>query len=122
MESIMASSSSGKRKPKPLAAGGSGSTQPFSPMYLDLDQRCFASPLTGQLVSVEDATDQEFDQFIRQYVEIGWSLEERINALIDAIEDGQKIEFAQPEKLGLTQFPTQFSRRANQPEKPNDIA
>ena len=95
----MTSSSSGKQKPKQQPAKSSGSTPQFNPVYLDLDQKCFVSPLSGQPVSIESASDEEFDTFIRQYVEIGWTLEERINALIDAMEDGQQIEFCQPENL-----------------------
>ena len=116
----MTSSSSGKQKPKGSAAKSSESTQPFNPLYLDLDQRCFSSPLTGQPVSVEEATDEEFDQFIRQYVEVGWSLEERVNALMDALDDGQKIEFIQPEKLSQGQRPTQFLRPVAPRKKPTD--
>lgn len=116
----MTSFSSGKQRQRGPAAKNSGSARPFNPQYLDLDQRCFSSPVTGQPVSVENATDEEFDQFIRQYVEVGWTLEERVNALIDAMEDGQKIEFYQPKKLGETQFPTQFFERTERPLKPND--
>jgi len=96
----MTSSLSGKRKPNPPAPKSSGLAHKFNPAYLDLDQRCFLSPRTGQPVSVEEASDEEFDEFIRRYVEIGWTLEERVNALIDALEGGQKIEFSSPEKLG----------------------
>lgn len=116
----MTSSSSGKQRQRGPAAKNSGSVRPFNPQYLDLDQRCFSSPVTGQPVSVEDASDEEFDQFIRQYVEIGWTLEERVNALMDAMEDGQKIEFCQPQNLSVTQFPTQFSGRLKRLEKPDD--
>lgn len=93
----MTSSSNGKQKPKSVVAENSGSAQKFDPQYLTLDQRYFRSPVTGQPVRVEDATDEEFDTFIRQYIELGWTVEERINALIDALEDGQEIEFCQPE-------------------------
>ncbi len=89
----MTSSSTGKRKRKPLRAKNTESTKPFSLEYLTLDQRFFISPINAQVVSVESASDEEFDTFIRQYVKIGWTLEERVNALIDALDAGAKIVF-----------------------------
>ena len=120
MESTMTHSSDGKQKLNNRAAKNSESVKPFNPAYLDLDQKCFISPVNGQPVSVEEASDEEFDQFIRQYVELGWTLEERVNALIDAMEDGQKIEFCQLKKLGGTQEPTQFFEAIKRREKPRD--
>lgn len=96
----MTSSSSGKQKPKPFGTKNSGSTQKFDQRYLGLDQRCFLSPVTGQPVSVENASDEEFDIFIRQYIEVEWTLEERLNALVDALNDGQEIEFCHPKIAG----------------------
>lgn len=100
----MTSSSSGKRKPKRSTESGSGSAQPLDRRFLDLDQKFFISPISEQPVRVDEATDEEFDLFIRQYIQLGWTLEERIDALIDAIGDGQEVEFIQPlrtqEKLG----------------------
>ena len=99
----MTSTSSGKRKPKRSTTSGSGSAQPLDRRFLDLDQKFFTSPISEQPVRVDEATDEEFDLFIRQYIQLGWTLEERIDALIDAISDGQEVEFVQPmkiEKLG----------------------
>jgi hypothetical protein len=47
-------------------------------------------------VRVDEASDEEFDTFIREFIELGWTLEERIDALIDALQDGQQIPFVQP--------------------------
>lgn len=99
----MTSTSNGKRKPKRSTASDSASAQPLDRRFLDLDQKFFVSHVTGQPVRVDEATDEEFDEFIRQYIQLGWTLEERIDALIDAISDGQEVEFVQPmkiEKLG----------------------
>lgn len=54
--------------------------------------------MTGQPVRVDEASDEEFDVFIRQYIQLGWTLEQRIDALIDVLEDGHKISFAEPEQ------------------------
>lgn len=51
-----------------------------------------------QVLSVEDASDSEFDTFIRQYVDVGWSLEERRDALNFAIKSGKlEIPGLEPE-------------------------
>jgi hypothetical protein len=68
---------------------------------LDLGQTYFQSG--EKVVSVEEATDAEFDVFIRQYVELGWSLEERRDALNLAMEKGQNIAFCEPENQEETE-------------------
>lgn len=58
--------------------------------------------------SVEEASDSEFDVFIRQYVEVGWSLEERRDALNFAIESGKlEIPGLEPETESKNQSENQ---------------
>ena len=57
---------------------------------LDLKETFFRTK-DGKQVNVEDATDAEFDAFIRQHVQIGWSLEERRDALNLAFEQGKSL-------------------------------
>ena len=47
---------------------------------------------------VGEATDEEFDLFIREYVQMKWTLEDRIDALVDAILDDQEVAFCEPDK------------------------
>jgi len=51
----------------------------------------FFKTADGREVSVEDATDEEFDFFIRQHIAIGWSLEERRDALNLVLEKGVSL-------------------------------
>jgi len=94
----MTSSSSGKQKPKRSTASGSESARSLDRRVLDLDQKFFLSPVTGLPVRVDQATDEEFDLFIREYVQMKWTLEDRIDALVDAILDDQEVAFCEPEK------------------------
>lgn len=56
---------------------------------LDLKELLFH--LDGKTLNVEDATDEEFDRFIRQHITIGWSLEDRRDAINLALEQGKTL-------------------------------
>lgn len=56
---------------------------------LDLKETWFN--LNGKQINVEDATDAEFDEFIRHHITIGWTLEERRDAVNLALERGQTL-------------------------------
>jgi hypothetical protein len=96
----MTSTSNGKPKPKKPTVKGLGSAQSLDPRLLDLDLKFFASPKTSQPVRVDKATDEEFDLFIRQYIVVGWTLEDRLDALVAAIRGGQQPKFLAAENLG----------------------
>lgn len=89
--------SSGAMMPLRNSAKGSASPKKFG--LLDLKETWFLSPITGARVNVEDVTDTEFFQFIRQYVNVEgedletWSLEERRDVLNFALEHGHKPNF-----------------------------
>jgi hypothetical protein len=102
----MTSPSSGRPRPKKPTVKGLGSVRPLDPRLLDLDQKCFVSPITGQAVRVDKATDEEFDQFIRSYITIGWTLEDRLEALVEAIRGGSEPKFC---KEGATAVHPNFS-------------
>jgi len=94
----MTSSFSGKPKQKRSTASGSGLAKRLDQRVIDLDQKFFISPKTGLSVRVGEATDEEFDLFIREYVQMKWTLEDRIDALVDAILDDQEVAFCEPDK------------------------
>ncbi len=94
----MTSSSSGKQKPKRSMESGSESVKPLDQRVIGLDQKFFISRKTGLPVRIDAATDEEFDEFIREYVVMRWTLEDRIDALVDAILDGQEVAFYSAEQ------------------------
>jgi hypothetical protein len=47
--------------------------------------------LDGQTLNVEDATDEQFDTFIRHHIKIGWSLEDRVDAINLALAEGKTL-------------------------------
>jgi hypothetical protein len=53
--------------------------------------------LDDEILNVEDATDEQFDQFIRQHIKIGWSLEDRVDAINLALKEGKTLGIL-PEK------------------------
>lgn len=85
------------------ASGEQKSGRPETPKapkltLLDLGRISFQLSAEGQPLSVESASDSEFDAFIRAYVDVGWSLEERRDALNFAIESGKlEIPGLEPE-------------------------
>jgi len=87
----MPPSSNGKPKRRRSTTKNSGSAPLLDQRFVNLDQRFFVSPVTGQPVRVEQATDDEFDQFIRQYVVVRWTLEDRLQSLVEAIQDGHEV-------------------------------
>ena len=94
----MTSSSSGKQKRKSSTESDSGSVKPLDQRVIGLDQKFFISPKTGLPVRIDAATDEEFDEFIREYIVMHWTLEDRIDALVDAILDGQEVAFCSAEQ------------------------
>lgn len=56
-----------------------------------LNAKEFLFQLDGQILNVEDATDAEFDRFIRQHIELGWSLEDRVDAINTALAKGKTL-------------------------------
>jgi len=40
---------------------------------------------------VEDATDEQFDRFITQHIQVGWSLEDRVDAINLALARGKTL-------------------------------
>lgn len=64
----------------------------------------------GKRINVEDASDAEFDQFIRQHVQVCWSLEERRDSLNLALEQGQTLVLTD----GENQDGKELKSKANQ--------
>ena len=56
----------------------------------DLEVKFFR--LDGQTFNVADAADEIFDAFIRQFVQVGWTLEDRRNALNAALNQPDEVE------------------------------
>lgn len=56
-----------------------------------LDAREFLFQVGDEILNVEDATDEQFDQFIRQHIKIGWSLEDRVDAINLALKEGKTL-------------------------------
>lgn len=86
----MTKQSSGKRN-----SGGQKSTS--SQQITLRDAREFLFQVDGQTVNVEDATDEQFDCFIRQHIKVGWSLEDRVDAINLALSEGKTLG-VMPEK------------------------
>jgi len=66
---------------------------------LDLGQKWFR--LGDRVVNAETATDAEFDAFIRQFVQVGWSLEDRRDALNFAMEQEKPVPLLDHEPEAL---------------------
>ncbi len=81
----MAKQNSGKRN-----SGGQKSTSSHPQITL-LDAKEFLFQVDGQIVNVEDATDEQFDRFIRQHIQVGWSLEDRVDAINLALKEGKTL-------------------------------
>ncbi len=62
-----------------------------------LDAKEFLFQVDGETVNVEDATDEQFDKFIRQHIKIGWTLEDRVDAINLALNEGKTLG-VMPEK------------------------
>lgn len=51
----------------------------------------FLFELDGKTLNMEDATDAQFDRFIRRHIEMCWSLEDRVDAVNTALEKGKTM-------------------------------
>ncbi len=56
-----------------------------------LDAKEFLFQVGAEILNVEDASDEQFDMFIRQHITIGWSLEDRIDAINLALKEGKTL-------------------------------
>lgn len=56
-----------------------------------LDAKEFLFQLDGEIFNVEDASDEIFDRFIRQHIKMGWSLEDRVDAINEALAKGKTL-------------------------------
>ncbi len=105
----MAKRSSGEQKPKGLT-------------LLDLKETWFR--LGEKQVNVEDATDAEFDQFIRQHIIVGWTLEDRRDALNMVLQRratlGIEPEIIEENIQGKTQYHLIFKGVEPAPEANGD--
>lgn len=80
----MTKQSSGKQK-------SSGRKSTSSRQITLLDAKEFLFEIDGEIFNVEDAPDEKFDQFIRKHVKVGWSLEDRIDAINLALSEGKTL-------------------------------
>lgn len=69
-----------------------------SPQITLLEAKEFLFQVDGEMVNVEDATDEQFDWFIRQHIKIGWTLEDRVDAINLALKEGKTLGIL-PEKI-----------------------
>jgi len=67
------------------------------PQITLLDAKEFLFQVDGETVNVEDATDEQFDQFIRHHIKVGWTLEDRVDAVNFALKEGKTLAIL-PEK------------------------
>ncbi len=79
----MAKQSSGKQK--------SNVQKSTSLQITLLDAKEFLFQLDGETLNVEDATDEQFDRFITQHIQVGWSLEDRVDAINLALARGKTL-------------------------------
>lgn len=56
-----------------------------------LDAREFLFQVGDEILNVEDATDEQFDAFIRNHIKVGWSLEDRVDAINLALKEGKTL-------------------------------
>lgn len=73
-----------------LNSGDKKASKPTQKIDL-LNAKEFLFEIDGRTVNVEDASDAEFDRFIRLHIEMGWSLEDRVDAVNLALEKGKTL-------------------------------
>jgi hypothetical protein len=74
--------------PKPSNGKRKSNGQVATPAVNLLDLKEIVFKWDGSEYNVEDAPDEIFDAFIRQHITVGWTLENRCNAINEALKQG----------------------------------